>query len=185
MGNKKTVTIKQVKDVYRNLKDEPCPATEKLIKAGYQQLRGGYIKTAKEYTEEHGAENKDWEIDYTKARPTQYWHLFKSYFEEDKDIDDRKIKEDNPFPKSIVCGELLFWMAEVLKCVEKEKLEDLCKKITKKPIPCEKKKKYYEKGPHKGQIIYCRAKWNKEIHDLCFEKIVEKVEKEYAKMQEE
>ena len=174
MGNKKTVTIKQIKDVYRNLDTADCRLTEKLIKAGYQQLRGGYIQIAKKYNEP---------VNYADAKPTQHWHLFKSYFEEDMKAEDKKrnFDDNDIFPRSVSCGELLFWMAEVLDCFDddNERLKELCKEITEHPIPCEDKPRYNKKG----QTIFCRSKWNKEIHDLCFDKIVEKVEEKYNEMQ--
>ncbi|GFI71394.1 hypothetical protein IMSAG250_00593 [Clostridiales bacterium] len=151
------MTVGQVMQAYKDKKHSPCPITEKLIKAGYQQMRGGYIKTAKKKNEI---------VDYKQALPTQYWHLFESYFKSDK------ITENTPFTKRIVCGELIFWMAEVLDCVDKKELETLCDEIIINPIPCEKEPRFNKNE----QPLYCRAKWNKAIQDLCFDKIVEKVE---------
>ena len=69
---------------------------------------------------------------------------------------------DKPFSRSIVCGELIFWMAEVSGSVEKGGLEALVNQII-------------ESADHsKGERpVYDRIKWNKEIQKLCFDKIVE------------
>lgn len=150
------MTVEQVKKVYEDMENKSCPITEDLIKAGYQQMRGGYIKTAKE-------NNKT--VDYKQALPTQYWHLFESYFKS------AKITENTLFTKRVVCGELIFWMAEVLDCVDKAELEDLCNKIINNPLPTKNKKRNTNARP-----VYSRRKWNKAIQDLCFDKIVEKVE---------
>ncbi len=104
-----------------------CPITEKLIKAGYQQTRGGYIQKAIK---------NNMEMNYKKAVPTQYWHLFESYF------NSNSITDDTVFTKRVVCGELIFWMAEVLDCVEKSELQSLCDKIIKNPIPGEENQRY-------------------------------------------
>ncbi len=155
------MTVRQVKKVYENMENKSCPITEKLIKAGYQQMRGGYIKTAKKNNEI---------VDYKQALPTQYWHLFHSYF---KVGTENELSKDNKFTKRIVCGELIFWMAEVLDCVDKAELEALCNEIINNPIP----DKICKRGPNKNRKYYNRRKWNKAIQDLCFDKIVETVEK--------
>lgn len=152
------MTVGQVKQAYRDKEHTPCPITEKLIKAGYQQMSGGYIQNAKK--------DKDVEVDYKKAQPTQYWHLFESYFAKEH------ITDDTPFGKKVVCGELIFWMAEVLGCVEESELDDLCNEIINNPTSCEKEPLYKGERP-----IYCRKKWNKAIQDLCFDKIAAAVEK--------
>ena len=163
------MTVGQVKKVYKDMENKSCPIAEKLIKAGYQQLRCGYIKTAKKNNET---------VDYKQALPTQYWHLFHSYF---KVGTINELPSNNKFTKRVVCGELIFWMAEVLDCVDKAELEALCNEIINNPIP----DKTCTRGPNKDRHFYNRRKWNKAIQDLCFDKIVEKVEKEYAKLQEE
>lgn len=151
------MTVGQIKKVFEKKEQCACPITEKLIKAGYQQRSGGYIKKA---------QNDKIRVDYKEALPTQFWHLINCYCAD---------KDDNTsFTKKIVCGELLFWMAEVLECVEKSKLTNLCNEIIENPIPCEKEQNHTVNRP-----VYCRKKWNKAIQDLCFDKIVEKVEKEY------
>ena len=153
----KTMTIKQIKCVFKDKEQSTCPITEKLIKAGYQQKNGGYIAKAKE---------AKIEVDYKKALPTQSWHLIDCYCVN---------KADNiQFTKKIVCGELIFWMAEVLECVEKSELLNLCNEIINSPMPCRDEQQYINSRP-----VYCRKKWNEAIQDLCFDKIVEKVEREY------
>ena len=143
------MNICQVKQFFSDKKETPCPLTERLIKAGYQQTSGGYIDLAKK---------RGITVDYTKAEPTQYWHLVEEYIP--------SVPEDKVFSKSIVCGELIFWMAEVSKAVPEEKLEKLLGRIIadgdKDAIPPK----------------YDRIKWNKEIQNLCFNAIVNIVEKQ-------
>ena len=57
------MNIRQSKKFFKDKKDAPCPLTERLIKAGYQQTCGGYINLAKK---------RGLTVDYTKAEPTQY-----------------------------------------------------------------------------------------------------------------
>lgn len=90
------MTAEQIRKFYENKKDTPCPLTEKLIKSGYQQRSGGYISYAKEC---------GIEVDYKKASPSQWWHLIKSWCDRSEPTD--------KFTRSIRCGELIFWMAEV------------------------------------------------------------------------
>lgn len=132
--------IANVREAYEDLKDTPCPITEHLIKSGYQQTGGGYIDTARE---------NGMIVDYTQAKPSQYWHLM-SY------CDGRP--PDQTFGKSVVCGELIFWMAEALKCVDEKTLSDLAESIILSGKP------------------YDRKKWNRTIQDTCFEAIKKTVE---------
>ena len=106
------MNIHQVEEFFKDKKDTPCPLTERLIKAGYQQTGGGYIALAKK---------RGLIVDYTKAKPTQYWHLMEEYIP--------SVPEDKIFNKSIVCGELIFWMAEVSQAVPKNKLEELVERM--------------------------------------------------------
>jgi len=142
------MNIRQVKEFFTDKKNTPCPLTEKLIKAGYQQTGGGYITLAKK---------RGLIVDYTKAEPTQYWHLMKEYVP--------SVPEDKAFSKSIVCGELIFWMAEVSKAVSTEKLEELLSHIIA------------DGGTSITPPKYDRTRWNKEIQVLCFDAIVSVVEK--------
>lgn len=143
------MNIRQVKEFFEDKKDIPCPLTERLIKAGYQQTSGGYIDLAKK----HGLT-----VDYAKAEPTQYWHLVKEYIP--------SVPEDKVFSKSIVCGELIFWMAEVSKAVPEDDLRDLLEQIIA------------DGDKNTTPPKYDRIKWNKEIQNLCFDAIANIVEKQ-------
>ena len=69
------------------------------------------------------------------------------------------------FDKSIVCGELIFWMTEVSKAVSDDKLKELLERII-------------ADGNGATPPKYNRIKWNKEIQNLCFDAIVNVVEKQ-------
>lgn len=105
------MTIQQVKDFFIDKEHVSCPLTEKLVKAGYQQVRGGYIDRAKK---------EGVLVDYEKNSPSQYWHLMTYCNSRDN---------KNPFTKNIVCGELLFWMAEVSGAVDEFMLTTLADQI--------------------------------------------------------
>ena len=142
------MTTEQVKIFFSNKENVPCPFTEKLVKAGYQQISGGYIDRAK------------WRgvnVNYMENRPSQYWHLM-TY------CDSRPI--NHPFSKSVTCGELLFWMAEVSGAVTKDNLDKLARLII-------------ESADHTKGVrpVYDRKKWNREIQNLCFDKLLAKVMK--------
>ena len=140
------MNICQVEAFFKDKKDTPCPLTERLIKAGYQQTGGGYIDLAKK---------RGLTVDYTKAEPTQYWHLIEE--------DCPSVDKNKSFNKSIVCGELIFWMAEVSKAAPDDKLKELLERII---------------ADGNGAIPpkYNRVKWNKEIQNLCFDAIMDIVE---------
>ena len=149
------MTTEQIIKAYKDKENTPCPITNKLVMAGYQQEKNGYGYI--DYAAECGLE-----IDYKKALPTQYWHLLKSYCD--------RTPLEKTFGKSIVCGELILWMAEVLECVEEDKLNELVDEIIKSATPSPKRDKT------KPQVKYERTFYNKKIQDLCFDKIKEKVE---------
>ena len=140
------MTIKQIKSIYSQHEHTPCPLTEKLVAAGYQQTHGSYIDKAKSLS---------MEVDCLRNKPSQFWHLM-SYCETKR--------EEDRFTKSVVCGELIFWMAEVLDCVQKNRLENLVDEIVTSRIPASN-----------GRYIYDRKRWNKEIQKLCFDSIASKV----------
>ena len=142
------MNIRQVKEFFEDKENAPCPLTERLIKAGYQQTGGGYINLAKK---------RKIIVDYTKAKPTQYWHLTEEYIP--------SVPEDKVFSRSIVCGELIFWMAEASRAVPEEKLEELLERIIADGDKSVTPPKYN------------RIKWNKEIQNLCFNAIEAIVEK--------
>ena len=60
------MTIQQVKEFFSYFEQAPCPLTEKLVKAGYQQVSGGYIDRAK---------REGIIVDYKITAPYQYWHV--------------------------------------------------------------------------------------------------------------
>ena len=155
------MNTKQVKDYYENKKGGQCPLTEKLIKAGYQQANGGYITCARK------RDKKGVMIDYRKAEPNQWWHLIKSY------CDNRE--SDVKFTRTIQCGELIFWMAEVANCVDKTKLEKLVNDIIASGMPIKVRSEV------KPNVKYDRRKWNRKIQNLCFENITKVVEDAYKK----
>lgn len=134
------MNIGQVKKFYEEHENTPCPLTERLIKGGYQQVSGGYIDRAKA----NGIT-----VDYRAAKPTQYWHLM-TY------CDSRPPTQT--FGKSVVCGELIFWMAEVSDCVPETTLSDLADRIIV------------------GEKPFDRKKWNKVIQSICFDAIKATVE---------
>lgn len=142
-SNKTIMTIEQVKDYFIDKKEVPCPLTEKLVKAGYQQISGGYIDKAR---------RRDVRVSYKDISPSQYWHLM-TY------CDSRPI--DHPFTKSVTCGELIFWMAEVSGAVDKKELERLANQIIESAD--------LSRGI---RPIYDRKKWNREIQNLCFNGIL-------------
>ena len=140
------MTIGQVKNYCKNMEAVPCPLTEQLVKAGYQQASGGYIARAiKEGVE----------VDYRQSKLSQYWHLM-SYC--------NSREADMPFGKNIVCGELILWMAEVSGCVLKSNLQNLVNRIIKSASL-----------DKKGKPLFARMKWNKDIQNLCFDRIETKV----------
>ncbi len=75
------MNIRQVKEFFKDKKNAPCPLTERLIRAGYQQTGAGYIALAKK---------RGLVVDYTKAEPTQYWHLMEEYV---PSVPEDKLKE--------------------------------------------------------------------------------------------
>jgi hypothetical protein len=110
-----------------------APLTAALISGGYQQKSGGYIAYAKQC----GIEE-----------PTQYWHLIHSW------SDNRN--PEQPFGKSVVCGELIFWMAEVSGAVPHEELSELLNGVLELPND--------------------RRRGNKLIQDACFDRLIAFVE---------
>ncbi len=141
------MTIGEVKRFFFDKESIDCPITEMLVKAGYQQRDNGYIKIAKE---------RGILVDYTQNLPSQYWHLMNYCNNSDP---------NKSFTKSIVCGELIFWMAEVSHAVDANDLMNLAKQIMNSV------KYKNDKTP-----VFNRVKWNKEIQILCFDRIQNLVE---------
>ena len=138
------MTIGEVKAFFQDKEHTPCPLTEQLVKAGYQQVSGGYIDTAK------------WrgvKVNYKENSPSQYWHLM-TYC-------DRR-RAELPFTKSVVCGELIFWMAEVSGAVDPVDLKRLASQIIESADLSRGSRPFYD-----------RKKWNREIQRVCFDKIAE------------
>lgn len=144
----------QVYNFFKNKKDFLSPCADGLIQAGYQQESGGYIKNAKE---------QGIAVDYQKCQPSQYWHLIESYCS--------RTEDDVNFTRRIQCGELILWMAETSQAVSKEELDNLVDRIIKSGEPCPRRK-----GSTKPPVKYSRKIWNREIQNVCFDKIVQKVE---------
>lgn len=154
------MNTKQVESYYKNKYNYPCPLTEKLIKAGYQQTNTGYIARAKQDKE------KGVKIDYREAEPNQWWHLIESYC--------CNTEDEVEFTRRIQCGELIFWMAEVANCVDKSIMQKLVNDIiaSGKPINV--------RSETKPNVKYDRRKWNREIQNLCYESITKTVEDAYC-----
>ena len=141
------MTIEQVINYFKDKEDVPCPMTERLVCAGYQQKDGGYIKRAKK---------EGMVVDYTKNSPSQYWHLmtFCSI-----------VPMTMKFTRTIQCGELIFWMAEASGSLSRDTLEKLVDAIANGAI-----------GYDGDRPFYDRRHWNKEIQRLCFDAIRDIVE---------
>lgn len=144
-------TVEQIKKFYENKKDLHCPITEEFIKLGYQQERGGYINYAYE---------QEIEVDFSKAKPTQWWHLIKSY------CDRTDLKKT--FPRSITCGEMYIWMAEVSGAFENKELEDLAKRALDMATKVNRKNKNLPP-------LKISAKGNKMIRDYCYDRIMDRI----------
>lgn len=123
----------QVRRVFKDLEHAPKPLTDKLVSSGYRQKSKGYITEAKKY----GIEN-----------PTQYWHLIHSW--------SGTRNPEQPFDRRIVCGELIFWMAEASGAVPYEELAELLNDVLERPKD--------------------RRRGNKLIQNACFDRLVVLVE---------
>ena len=141
------MTIEQVINYFKGKEDTPCPMTERLVGAGYQQKDGGYIKRAKK---------EGMVVDYTKNSPSQYWHLMTFAYSR---------PPQEKFTRTIQCGELIFWMAEVSASVPTDALAIMVDTIAKNVI-----------GYDGVRPIYDRRIWNKEIQRLCFDAVKTTVE---------
>ena len=102
------MTYNDVYNYFINFKDIDPPITSKLVSNGYRQMKGGYIKKARERN-----------ID----NPTQWWHIIS--------LCEEKIKNDegNKYYSYTPCGELLVYMAEKTDAVDKKILENLINDI--------------------------------------------------------
>lgn len=141
------MTIEQVINYFKDKENTPCPITERLVGDGYQQKDGGYIKRA---------QKEGMVVNYTKNSPSQYWHLMTFAYS-------RPLQEK--FTRTIQCGELIFWMAEVSTSVPVDSLAMMVETIAQNAI-----------GYDGERPIYDRRHWNKEIQRLCFDAIKATVE---------
>lgn len=94
----------QIRKYFGEKENEPCPITDELVASGYKQRSGGYISYAKKC----GVDDKT---------ISQWWHLIRSWSD--------RSPLDAPFSKSIQCGELLFYMAEITGAFSNKELNDL------------------------------------------------------------
>ena len=125
----------EVRRAFLELKDAPVPLTDSLVSGGYQQKSGGYITYAKE-------------CGIGRDEVTQYWHLIHSWSD--------RADVEQVFGKNIVCGELIFWMAEVSGAVPSEELSKLLNDVLEHPDD--------------------RRRGNSLIQEACFERITAFVE---------
>lgn len=152
------MNAKQIRDYYEDKKGVKCPLTDCLIKSGYQQSKNmkGYTSYASEYSADHPEDVI--EVDYTKASPNQWWHLIKSWC-------DRR-EPNQTFSKSIKCGELYFWMAEV----SGEFQEDELKQLAERALTIAREHTL------KGKMPLRTVESNLIIRDYCFDRIKVAVE---------
>jgi len=145
------MNAKQIRDYYEDKKEYKCPLTEYLIKSGYQQRKGDYIAYAAEYSAAHPEDVI--EVDYTKASPNQWWHLIKSWCD-----------RSNPkltFRRSIRCGELYFWMAEVSGVFQEDELRELADQALR----------VARENTSDGKMPLRTVESNLIIRDYCFDRI--------------
>lgn len=135
------MNLAQVKAFFIDKENTPCPLTNELIASGYKQETGGYVNYLR---------NKGWSDEQVY---NQYNHLFYSWVEQWEG------KQEAPFGKSITCGELIFWMAEVSQAVSEKELIKLKDYVLEE---------FTTKKQTRGQL-------NKVIQDVCFDKIVNTV----------
>ena len=133
-------------DAFRNyfepLMEAACPKTDALIRSGFQQSSGGYI----EYAKRCGMD-----VDYKMGLPKQGWHFIRSYLD--------RTQPEKARIENVVCGELIYWLAEVSNALTEEELDDLAIEVRSLD----------------------RRKANSLIKDRCFSRIVGIVMNEYNK----
>ncbi len=135
--------LPQVKAFYIDKANTSCALTSDLIARGYKQESGGYVS----YFRKQGLSEQE--------IYNQYNHLIHSWVEQSE----LEGKYNAPFSKSITCGELIFWMAEVADAVSETELMEL-------------KEYVLEEFTTKKQT---RGALNKVIQNVCFAKIVNTV----------
>lgn len=150
------MTAQQVRDFYEDKKHKACPLTNRLIMSGYQQRGDGYIAYASEYSAAHPDDRI--EVDYKRAMPSQWWHLIRSWCD--------RSAPNQTFGRSIKCGELYYWMAEVSGVFTEDELLELADRALK--IAAE--------NTTDGKKPFKTAASNIYIRDYCFERIQKAVE---------
>ncbi len=135
--------LPQVKAFFIDKANTSCALTSDLIARGYKQESGGYVS----YFRKQGLSEQE--------IYNQYNHLIHSWVEQSE----LEGKYNTPFSRSITCGELIFWMAEVADAVSETELMEL-------------KEYVLEEFTTKKQT---RGELNKVIQNVCFAKIVNTV----------
>ena len=130
------------RNYFEPLMEAACPKTDALIRSGFQQSSGGYI----EYARRSGMD-----VDYKMGLPTQGWHFIRSYLD--------RTQPEKARIENIVCGELIYWLAEVSNALTEEELDDLAIEVRSLD----------------------RRQANSLIKDRCFSRIVGIVMNEYNK----
>ena len=133
------MALPEVESYFGDKENAACPLTNELIQSGYKQKRDGYVTYLR---------NKGWTDEKIYH---QYNHLIYSWVEQSKS--DGKT---TTFGKTIVCGELLFWMAEVSHAVAEQELKELKDRVLAE---------FHAKKA-------TRRKLNKEIQRVCFARTV-------------
>lgn len=132
--------LPEVASYFGDKENADCPLTNELIQSGYKQERSGYVK----YFRDKGwADEKIYH---------QYNHLIYSWVEQSKSDG----KPNATFGKTIVCGELLFWMAEVSHAVDEQELRELKNRVLAE---------FHAKKATRKEL-------NKEIQRVCFARTV-------------
>lgn len=91
-----------IKDVPEQLNGEDY-VSDKYVKAGYGQIRGGYFDVA--YV-------KDEIILKSEAKPSQKWHLLHSYYSTKIESNNFNMQTEANLYR-IMCPQLMLWIAEI------------------------------------------------------------------------
>lgn len=100
-------------------------------------------------------------VDYTQAEPSQWWYLIKSYCD--------RTDPAKRFTKTIKCGELYFWMAEMSGAFEISELENLAHEAIEKATKVKRRKNNLPQ-------LDTAEDSNLLIRDFCFDRIKRIVE---------
>ena len=105
-------------------------------------------------------EGTGYRIDQPEKIPSQYTHLI-NYCK-------RRLKDGAVyFNRTVQCGELIFWMAEVSQALSEKELLDLQQNILKN---------YKKETYSNGKIVYDRKAANQLILKTCYDRIKDVVE---------